>query len=98
MSAITLRPVNAGLRDECHVEYPDDFPFLGQLVVVCVIRLHAVRWMGLLRGFRSSDLLVFIVLEVTVGVVATIRGLQIASGITVEIPKFCLCKVPEENL
>jgi len=54
--------------------------------------------MGLLRGFRSSDLLVFIVLEVTVGVVAIIRGLRIASGITVEIPKFCLCKVPKENL
>ena len=42
-SAIAPRPVNAGLRDECHVEYPDDFPFVGQLVVVCVGRLPATR-------------------------------------------------------
>jgi len=53
--------------------------------------------MGLLRGLWSSDPLVFVVLKVTVGVVAVIRGL-IASGITVEIPKFCLCKVSKKNL
>jgi hypothetical protein len=66
--------------------------------VICEVRLPVSTRVELLGRFRSSDLLVFIVLEVTVGVVAIIRVFIVTCGVTAEIPKFCLREVPEQDL
>ena len=65
--------------------------------MICVVRLSVSRLVGLLRGFWSGDL-VFIVLKVTVGVVAILGVFTVSRFIVREILKFCLCKIPEENL
>jgi len=67
------------LRDERHVEYPDDFSFFGQPSVAFMAKPPASRevcWIRLALpldtrgGFRWCDFHIFIILEITVGKVA----------------------------
>lgn len=49
-------------------------------------------------GFWSSGLLVFVVLEVAIGIIAIVPRRFIGYKIIVKILEFCLCKVSKENL
>jgi len=80
------------LRDERHVEYPDDFSFFGQPSVAFVVKPPAsleVGWIKLAGplhtrgGFRWCDFHIFIILEITVGKVAILSRRFIITEIVV---------------
>lgn len=81
VSANHPQPIRAASRDKRHVRYPDDFSLVGQFSVTPMARLLEYRAMGFPRGTRTRfvtsprwliGILIFIVLEITVGAVSII--------------------------